>query len=133
MTYFANATEGDAWTAVWCNTCTGDHDQHPGTTAADVGGCPLFLAALLGDPVPQWSTREGAPFVLPPDVVCSEYRPCELDECSGDPQPEAREGARSRVLGATARAAGHGKLCAATYGQPCDGLGCTPEAQEAGS
>lgn len=131
--YFANGSEGDAWTSVWCDTCTHDHDQHHGSSAPDVGGCPLFLAALVGETVPEWSVREGAPFVLPPDVVCSKYEPCSLDACSGDPQPEAREGARARVMGALARAAGHGELCATTYGQPCDGLGCTPAAEEAGS
>jgi hypothetical protein len=131
MAYFSNGTEGEAWTAVWCDTCVHDHAMHHDSTTAGPG-CPLLLAALTGETVPEWTQRDGAPFVLPPDVVCAQYEPCTADRCLGDPQPNAREGARARVTGHLARAAGHGELCATTYGQPCDGLGCTPEAEALG-
>jgi hypothetical protein len=91
--YFSNGTEGDAWQHVWCDTCTHDHGMHTDTGE----GCPIFLRALVGETVPEWTTREGAPFILPPDVICSAYEPCTLDDCTGDPQPEARAGARARV------------------------------------
>ena len=39
---FANGSEGEAWTAAWCERCTRDD-------LADVdGGCPLLLVALMG-------------------------------------------------------------------------------------
>lgn len=95
MSYFSNGTEGDAWQRVWCDTCTRDHGLH-GTTG-DGEGCPIFLQALIGETVPEWTQRNGPPFVLPPDVICSAYEPCTLDACSGDPQPAARAAARARV------------------------------------
>lgn len=93
--YFANATEGDAWTSVWCDTCTHDHGMHTGSG----DGCAILLELLTdpdGEPA-QITHREGPPFILPPDVICHAYEPCTLGDCTGDPQPAARAAARARV------------------------------------
>lgn len=95
-TYFANGTEGGAWSSAWCASCTADHAYHPDGTG-DPTGCPIWLGALAGETVEQFTQRPGPPFVLPPDIVCSSYNPCELGACTGDPEPQARAAARQRV------------------------------------
>lgn len=97
--YFANGTEGSAWSSAWCASCAADHAYHEDGAdgTGDPAGCPVWFRALAGETVPEFSQRDGAPFVLPPDVVCSGYTPCELGTCSGDPEPAARAAARRRV------------------------------------
>lgn len=42
---FSNSTEGDAWTAVWCDNCT--HDR-PAREGRYEDACPILLVALTG-------------------------------------------------------------------------------------
>lgn len=80
MAWFSNATEGDAWTNVWCERCIHDHAAHDGNYE---DGCPLFVFSLVENydddkPVTGalWRERTGAPFHLPPDVECLMFTPC---------------------------------------------------------
>ncbi len=46
---FANAHEGDAWTALWCEHCVRD---------TRTSGCPLLFVAVCCDKTPvQWRER----------------------------------------------------------------------------
>ncbi len=93
--YFSNSTDGGAWERAWCDSCEQDHGFHP--TGDQRLGCEIFLRAVVDEEVPEWTMREGPPFHLPPDIVCSGYRPCTRGSCSGDPQPDARAAVRVRV------------------------------------
>jgi hypothetical protein len=92
--YFANGTEGSAWESVWCDVCVHGHGTGP---EHDPSVCLVPVPAYVGEAVPEWKMREGAPYVLPPDVICTKFDPCTVGGCTGDPQPAARASAIARV------------------------------------
>lgn len=94
--YFANGTEGSAWEAVWCGLCANDHGD-PAAPQHDGAVCPIMLVAITGGRPTEWRQRHGAPFILPPDVVCSAFTPCTAGACHGDPHPDPRAAAIRRV------------------------------------
>lgn len=62
---FSNATEGDAWTANWCDKC--GHDAE-----GPDNGCPILLVGLLGKTPAEW--LPGDRMRLGATYRCSEFR-----------------------------------------------------------
>lgn len=89
-TPFANGTEGDAWMAAWCQHCVHDHGMTHHDSCGD--GCDLILGAMLDQPWPEaWLPEpDDGSFSLPSRLICGQFQPCTLGDCSGDPAPEAR-------------------------------------------
>lgn len=57
----SNGTEGDAWMAAWCATCTNDINED----------CPILLVGLSGDDPPEW--HRGPPWSMQTAIYCTEY------------------------------------------------------------
>jgi hypothetical protein len=87
---FSNSTEGDAWMSKWCTYCEHDHNIH---TMGSGPGCDFILDAMLRKPVDHeaWIAEpDDGQFYLPSRMICVAFKPCNKDECQGDPAPDAR-------------------------------------------
>lgn len=62
---FSNSTEGDAWTANWCDRCSHDKD-------APDNGCPILLVGLMGKTPAEW--QPGDRLLLGQTYRCTEFR-----------------------------------------------------------
>jgi hypothetical protein len=62
---FSSSTEGHAWTARWCDTCT--HDR-----GSPQGGCLILLVGLSGKTPAEWLPRDR--LQLGWQYRCTEYR-----------------------------------------------------------
>lgn len=62
---FSNSTEGDAWTANWCDRCA--HDA-----GAPDDGCPILLVGLMGKTPAEW--LPGDRLRLGDSYRCEEFR-----------------------------------------------------------
>ena len=65
---FSNGTEGEAWMAVWCDTCTKDAPARDGRYEE---GCPLIVTAMVGETPEQWT--EDRMFTLGHQYTCADY------------------------------------------------------------
>ena len=61
MTRPSNETEGEAWMAAWCSTCTKDVDDN----------CPIVLDGMLGNDPPEW--HDGPLWSMQTVMYCTEY------------------------------------------------------------
>jgi hypothetical protein len=103
---FSNGTEGQAWTAVWCEHCVHDHDishdpDGPGP------GCTMLVEAMVGGDDWQWPEAWTAEppslgFNLPSLMLCGMFEPCHKGTCDGDPHAETRVELVARVEAAWA-------------------------------
>lgn len=67
---FSNSTEGEAWTANWCDRCLVDAPYRNGLKGAI--GCPLLMVALAGRTPVQWIENE--PLSLGHRYHCINFR-----------------------------------------------------------
>lgn len=92
---FSNGTEGMDWQQAWCGECIHDHGFHNG---GDQDGCPLFVAALIGNTPLVWQPYEKDWWrMLPAGIVCRAF-----EQCTPCGEPERRGGQTFReALGLT--------------------------------
>lgn len=62
---FSNSTEGDAWTARWCDRCANDADGPD-------DGCPILLVGLMGKTPAEW--LPGDRMALGWQYRCTEFK-----------------------------------------------------------
>lgn len=79
---FSNSTEGECWTANWCDRCVHDKAFREGKAST---GCDLMLIALCGKTPAEWMRQDG--FRLGDQYHCIEFR----DEDDGPPPPTEPE------------------------------------------
>lgn len=86
--YFANGTEGHAWTSQWCDQCENDHDMHyPNQTPP---GCPILCKAYCDTEaeIPEWvDLTDEMGFTFPPAVHCLSFAPCQSCKPGPDGPP----------------------------------------------
>lgn len=79
---FSNSTEGEAWTANWCDRCI--HDK-PAREDRYEDACAIFTLALTGQTPGEWIRQDG--FRLGDQYHCIEFR----SEDEGPPPPTEPE------------------------------------------
>lgn len=62
---FSNSTEGDAWTAAWCDRCA--HDR-----GGPDDGCVILLVGLMGKTPAEWLPQDR--MRLGEQYRCTEFR-----------------------------------------------------------
>jgi hypothetical protein len=80
---FSNGTEGHAWMANWCESCTNDSPE-----LVDRGeGCPLIMVALMGRTPAEWIDQTADGHYLGDTYHCTEFRERPEDDDEDAPPP----------------------------------------------
>ena len=78
---FSNSTEGECWTANWCDRCI--HDR-PAREGRYEDACPLLLISLCGKTPVEWLEQDSSDgYRLGDQYHCIEFR----DEDDGPSEP----------------------------------------------
>lgn len=82
---FSNGTEGEVWTANWCDRCI--HDK-PARETGGEDGCALLTIAIVGRTPAEWLEHRGedGAYSLSDQYHCIMFRP-EDDPGPGEPEP----------------------------------------------
>jgi hypothetical protein len=83
---FSNGTEGDSWTANWCDRCLVDAPFRNGLKGAT--GCPILVVALCGRTPAEWldgPRDEQGRYSMTDQYHCVEFR---APGGGGEPKPK---------------------------------------------